>query len=284
MGYQRDETRYASGADSGSRGYRGESGGRYDRGEWRDQRDRDYDERERNFFDRLADELRSWFGDEDAERRRRFDEREDDRRERSRPGWRESGERFRQGDRGGGRDYDRDAGSFASGASISGYGNWSSSYPGSRPSSDDERSGSHHDPHYRSWRDRQIEALDREYDDYRRENQSRFDRDFASWRQKREGRRGQVANIQEHAEVLSADDAHVGTVDKVSGDRIILTKGDSEAEGRHHWIPTSWVDKVDGDKVRLTRNHDDAQRHWHDVDDEQAGGAHMLGRSFAGTY
>ena len=29
-----------------------------------------------------------------------------------------------------------------------------------------------HDPHYSEWRRRQIDALDRDYDEYRRENQS----------------------------------------------------------------------------------------------------------------
>ena len=39
--------------------------------------------------------------------------------------------------------------------------------------------------HYRRWRDSQIEQLDRDYDEYRRERQQRFQSDFDSWRQNR---------------------------------------------------------------------------------------------------
>ena len=41
-------------------------------------RQRDYDRDERDFFDRAGDEVRSWFGDEEAERRRREDRMRDD--------------------------------------------------------------------------------------------------------------------------------------------------------------------------------------------------------------
>jgi hypothetical protein len=39
-----------------------------------------------------------------------------------------------------------------------------------------------HDPHYADWRDRQIAELDRDHEDYRCENQSRFDREFSDCR------------------------------------------------------------------------------------------------------
>lgn len=42
--------------------------------------------------------------------------------------------------------------------------------------------------HYLSWRERQMAELDRDYDDYCRENEQKFSSDFESWRQ---GRRGQ---------------------------------------------------------------------------------------------
>lgn len=56
--------------------------------------------------------------------------------------------------------------------------------------SDWERSprnfSSHQDDHYRSWRDRQINALDRDYEDYCREREQQFHHDFDSWRQNRQ--------------------------------------------------------------------------------------------------
>ena len=64
-------------------------------------------------------------------------------------------------------------------------------------------------------------------------------------------------DIREHMEVIGADGAHLGTVDKVDGDRIKLTKADSGEgghEGHHHYIPLGLVAEVEGDKVRLSAN------------------------------
>jgi hypothetical protein len=43
------------------------------------------------------------------------------------------------------------------------------------------------DDHYRSWRDRQMQALDRDYADYCREREQAFHRDFDAWRDRRHG-------------------------------------------------------------------------------------------------
>ena len=66
-------------------------------------------------------------------------------------------------------------------------------------------------------------------------------------------------DINEHMEVIGADGVHVGTVDKVDGDRIKLTKKDSgqgSHEGHHHYISVGLVAGVEGDKVRLSANAD----------------------------
>ena len=66
-------------------------------------------------------------------------------------------------------------------------------------------------------------------------------------------------DISEHMEVIGADGVHVGTVDKVDGDRIKLTKKDSgqgSHEGHHHYISTGLIAGVEGDKVRLSANAD----------------------------
>jgi hypothetical protein len=68
-----------------------------------------------------------------------------------------------------------------------------------------------------------------------------------------------TSQISEHMEVIGADGVHVGTVDKVEGDRIKLTKKDSgqgSHEGHHHYISTGLVAEVEGDKVRLSANAD----------------------------
>ena len=76
-----------------------------------------------------------------------------------------------------------------------------------------------------------------------------------------------ASQIQEHAEVIGADGVHVGTVDKVEGDRIKLTKKDSGAqiegaegqgshEGHHHFISLGLVADVEDGTVRLSANAD----------------------------
>ncbi|OAN65609.1 DUF2171 domain-containing protein [Sphingomonas sp. TDK1] len=171
---------------------------------------RGYD-RDRGFFDRAGDEVRSWFGDEEAERRRRQDQRYDEQQAR------------REG---------------------------------------------HADNHYGEWRRSRIEEFDRDYDEYRRENAQRFHSEFDSFRTERTGQRDALRRVTEHMEVLGSDGSHVGTVDKVRGDRIILTKNDADANGRHHSIPSRWIQTVD-DKVTLRKTADEAKNHWRD--EEQSG-------------
>lgn len=61
--------------------------------------------------------------------------------------------------------------------------------------------------------------------------------------------------ITEHMEVLGADGVHVGTVDKVEGNRIKLTKADSGSHvDHHHYISAGLIAGIEGDKVRLSAN------------------------------
>lgn len=196
------------------------------------------DRDDRGFFDRAGDEVRSWFGDDEASRRREQDARYDE-----------------------------------------------------------PRYANPHDEHYGSWRRSQIEALDRDYHEYRQENRSKFESEFGSWRNQRQTQRGLLSKVEEHFEVVGSDGAHVGTVDKVRGDRIILTRNDQDAGGRHHSIPSRWIQSVD-DKVTIGKTADDAKAHWRDEernqaffnedgshkDDANARGPHVLGKSFSGTY
>jgi hypothetical protein len=66
-----------------------------------------------------------------------------------------------------------------------------------------------------------------------------------------------LMDIKEHMEVIGADGVHIGTVDKVEGNRIKLTKKDSGEgahKGHHHFIKKSLVAEVEGNKVRLSAN------------------------------
>lgn len=271
--------------------------------------DRDDDRTDRGFFERAGDEVASWFGDEDAERRRHEDMRyrsDDDswRRPRSfssdddfgrydrQPRFRDEGYRRPytgrfSGNRsfGGGSDDRLDRG-FSSDRG------WSERWERA-PSREFSSSASGlHDPHYGEWRRRQIDAIDRDYDEYRRENQSRFENEFSDWRTTRQAKRQLLGNVREHMTVVGSDDEQIGTVDCVRGDRIILTKGDSE-DGRHHAISCSQVDRVDADRVILDQPAADAKRRFlhedrttgffRDEDDRETG-PHILNRAFSGTY
>ena len=70
-----------------------------------------------------------------------------------------------------------------------------------------------------------------------------------------------TSQIREHMEVIGADGVHVGTVDRVEGDRIKLTKKDSGAqiegatgahENHHHYISTGLVAEIQRNTVRLS--------------------------------
>ena len=200
---------------------------------------------DRGFMARAGDEVRSWFGDEDAERRRERDAR------------------------------------------------------------DDERGNQGRDEHYHDWRNKQIAAFDRDYHEYRQENQSKFHNEFASFRTERQGQRDLLDKVEEHAEVLGSDGEHVGTVDKVRGDRIILTKSDADAGGQHHSIPSRWLQSAEANRITLRKTAAEAKAHWRDEErsnamfgqdegrqsedgrrnesGESTGGTN-LNRSFSGTY
>lgn len=211
------------GNDWGDNRRSGQGRGGYDR------RPEGYSYQDRDFLSRAGDEVRSWFGDEEAERRREYDARYD------------------------------------------------------------QRHG--HEDNYRGWRSKQIADLDRDYDEYRRENATRFENEFSSWRTERQGQRTSLSRVSEHMEVVGSDGQHVGTVDKVRGDRIVLTKNDADAGGHHHSIPSRWIQSVD-DKVTIRKTADEAKSAWKDEErggamfgeQDDRSGARYLNRSFQGTY
>ena len=71
-----------------------------------------------------------------------------------------------------------------------------------------------------------------------------------------------MQEIRERMKVVGSDKQPVGTVDKVEGGRIKLTRNDPQAEGRHHYIPSDWVERIDGDQVWLRQKAEDASEGW----------------------
>lgn len=62
-----------------------------------------------------------------------------------------------------------------------------------------------------------------------------------------------ASQIKEHMEVKGSDGSHVGTVDRVEGDRIKLTKSDPAGGGQHHYIGLDNVEEIRGGSVCLSK-------------------------------
>ncbi len=68
-----------------------------------------------------------------------------------------------------------------------------------------------------------------------------------------------LSAVREHMEVVGADGVHIGTVDRVEGNRIKLPKKDSGSHSdHHHYIAGGLVAAVEGEQVRLSANGDAA--------------------------
>lgn len=62
-----------------------------------------------------------------------------------------------------------------------------------------------------------------------------------------------LSQIKEHMEIIGADGVHIGTVDKVEGDRIKMTKADSGSHSdHHHYFSGGLVAAIEGSQVRLS--------------------------------
>ena len=266
------------------------------------------------FFERAGREVRSWFSDDDDDRGRYGQGRDDWRSQSSQNqsrsygsggsafGGRDRDDRSPQTYRGeptsGGYDYGRSqwrGGSSSGGYEAAGsrYGA-TSGYGAASSRNQYSRGGSHpHDENYSEWRNQQLDAFDRDYDEYRRENRDKFHSEFSSWRGQRQQQRSSLRQVQEHMEVVGSDGQPVGTVDKVKGDKIILTKTGAQAGGHHHSIPCGWIQSVD-DKVTINKTAEQARQQWTDEENRRAlfesedqrndDGPHILDRSFSGTY
>ena len=68
-----------------------------------------------------------------------------------------------------------------------------------------------------------------------------------------------VSQIREHMEVKGSDGQKVGTVDRVEGNRIKLTKQDSPT-GNHQYMDLGQVKEVKDGAVWVSKNADECKR------------------------
>jgi hypothetical protein len=69
------------------------------------------------------------------------------------------------------------------------------------------------------------------------------------------------ALIKEHMEVVGTDSKHVGIVDHLDGDQVKLTHHDSQADGKHHFLPQTAIMSI-GEFVTLNMTAAEAEAHW----------------------
>ena len=165
---ERDEDRYSNEDRFRSeRSYRGRDEDRPMFGRWGERGEQRWRDREREnqgdrgFFERARDEVRSWGSDRDDD---------DDRwGSQDRQNWR-TADRYRQ--------------QYGMQGHEGQYGQRGSSSRDMSPGRS-RMYGSSQDQHYHSWRDRQMQELDRDYQDYCREREQQFHQDFNQWRSSR---------------------------------------------------------------------------------------------------
>lgn len=59
--------------------------------------------------------------------------------------------------------------------------------------------------------------------------------------------------IEPHMDIVGADGVHLGTVDRVEGDRIKMTRADSGSHAdHHHYLSGGLVAAIEGNTVRLS--------------------------------
>lgn len=182
------------------------------RGSDRNERDRDrgfmFDrdrDQERGFFDRMGDRARDAFRSDDHHRGEPWSSRD----------WHASGQDEWRGGR------EPMTGRFQSG--FGGASDWERA---------PRNYGSHQDDHYRSWRDKQMNALDRDYADYCREREQQFHQDFDHWRSNRQQPAAQRSASTEEVMELSNPTPVSSTSDPIGAATLGTNTAENSGVGR----------------------------------------------------
>ena len=94
-----------------------------------------------------------------------------------------------------------------------------------------------------------------------------------------------LQSIREHREVVDENGEHIGTVDKVHGDTVILTRNDPSAGGVHRSFGCSLLSRVE-DKVYLSGSAATIRHQLHEERDDNRGrgGSSAGGGIFGGLF
>jgi hypothetical protein len=101
------------------------------------------------------------------------------------------------------------------------------------------RASANPDDHYRSWRDRHMSELDRDYQDYCREREHQFHRDFDDWRRNRSqsgtGQRGsqealELTEARRSEELSGSDGMAAATLGSVNAENEEKGRGGGRAK------------------------------------------------------
>jgi hypothetical protein len=78
--------------------------------------------------------------------------------------------------------------------------------------------------------------------------------------QKKENDMVNASQIREHMEIKGSDGQHVGTVDRVEGNCIKLTKSDKDAAGHHQYMDMASVREVKDGCLITAKTADECKR------------------------
>lgn len=226
-------------------------------GSWKMGQDAGHDDR--GFLSKAADEVKSWFGDDEAERRRNSDVARDD----ATTAFSNTGGTQALGTR-----------------TTSGYDPHYLEYRNQR--------AAEYDRDYHEYRQTKAKDFHQDFHSFRSQKQdggtmgavagmaagavSALGTSAASASAGGTGLGASTtmgSQVREHMVVVGSDGQGVGKVDHVDGADIKLTRKDS-TDGKHHLIPLSWVAGVEGDKVKLSKTSDAAMREWREAPPKQA--------------
>ena len=191
---------------------------------WRDpDRSFMFEDRDRDRFRQRGGDEREWFGGRERGEDRSAWEGNREWPERHRGGryGREHGFGGFQGDYSGGREQ----------GGFGGYGDYGRGRSSFSANPDD---------HYRSWRDKQMNALDRDYADYCREREQQFHQDFDSWRQGRHG----------NPQPLQTGMAQTGQSHDPTGERQMANEASGQPDTEQEPIGTATLGSTSGKSRR----------------------------------